>query len=306
MLNIILVTGFLGSGKTTCMQNILNDYKDEKIGVIVNEFGEESIDGKLIEKTGLNMIELNNGSIFCQCIKANFVDALCNFADTNISYLFIEASGLADHSNIESLLKTVEKIKNKNLNYLCSICIVDACYFLKQLDLLPTLKRQVQYSNIIVINKIDIVNNDYIHQIEGVIKNLNKDAHIIKTSFCSFNIREAISQKYNISATCEDSTNSVETRPLSGKIIIKNCIEHNNLYNFVNEISSHCFRIKGFVKTTDGSFEVNCVNESINILEWSKPISENKIIFISKLGIKTISIITTCANKYNLDITLNI
>lgn len=87
MLNVILITGFLGSGKTTCLQNILNAYNNESIGVIVNEFGEEGIDGKLINKNNLNMIELNNGSIFCQCIKSNFIDALCEFADTNLSYL---------------------------------------------------------------------------------------------------------------------------------------------------------------------------------------------------------------------------
>ena len=96
MIKLILLTGFLGTGKTTLLKQLLSEFKDEKIGVIVNEFGQINIDGTLVEKEGVKMTELTNGSIFCACIKDNFVNSLIALSKEDISYFFIEASGLAD------------------------------------------------------------------------------------------------------------------------------------------------------------------------------------------------------------------
>ena len=100
MIQIVLLSGFLGAGKTTLMQRLLDTYKDHKIGVIINEFGEINIDAKLVSREGIDIAELSNGSIFCACIKDKFVDGLIAMSKTDIEYLFIEASGLADPSNM--------------------------------------------------------------------------------------------------------------------------------------------------------------------------------------------------------------
>ena len=88
MIQLVLLTGFLGAGKTTLMTSILEAYQDKKIGVIINEFGKINIDARLIEKDGIEMAELTNGSIFCACIKDKFVDSLIALSHTDIEYLF--------------------------------------------------------------------------------------------------------------------------------------------------------------------------------------------------------------------------
>lgn len=125
MIKMVLLTGFLGAGKTTMMQEILTAYSDKKTGVIVNEFGEINIDAKLIQKDGVQMAELSNGSIFCACIKDKFVDSLIELSYKDLDYLFIEASGLADPANMNQIL---DGIKNNVLNpydYRGSICLID-------------------------------------------------------------------------------------------------------------------------------------------------------------------------------------
>ena len=84
-MKIIMITGFLGSGKTTLMQNILCEYgKSMKAGVIVNDFGKENIDAKLLGEEGIALSELSNGSIFCACIKDKFVDSLIEMSHRDL------------------------------------------------------------------------------------------------------------------------------------------------------------------------------------------------------------------------------
>ncbi len=83
------------------MKSILSEFSDARAGVIVNEFGEVNIDARLIEKDGIQMAELSNGSIFCACIKDKFVDSLIEMSYKDMDYIFIEASGLADPANME-------------------------------------------------------------------------------------------------------------------------------------------------------------------------------------------------------------
>jgi G3E family GTPase len=130
---IILLTGFLGAGKTTFMRSLLDTYQDKKIGVIVNEFGERNIDGETLEKEGILMEELSNGSIFCACIKDNFLSSLIYLSKKDLEYVFIEASGLSDPSSIGQILETIKPKTVKPYSYKGAIGIVDADIFDKVL-----------------------------------------------------------------------------------------------------------------------------------------------------------------------------
>ena len=66
---LYVLTGFLGSGKTSLLLHLLDNLEDKKIGIIQNEFGKLSIDGMLVERNGIKMTEINRGSIFCTCLK---------------------------------------------------------------------------------------------------------------------------------------------------------------------------------------------------------------------------------------------
>ena len=89
-IDLYLLTGFLGAGKTTFLRNILEDLSHEKVGVIMNEFGKIGIDGDIIRKDGLQLTEINRGSIFCSCLKLNFAQAMIDMADRDIKYLFVD------------------------------------------------------------------------------------------------------------------------------------------------------------------------------------------------------------------------
>ena len=297
-MNLILITGFLGSGKTTFLTNLLKEFSNEKIGVIMNEFGEKGIDGTLIRNNNFDMIELNNGSIFCACIKDNFIQAIAEFTKHDINYLFIESTGLADPSNMENILDVTKKLCEKDINYLGSICIIDSLYFLKQFELLPALSRQVQYSDAVIINKTDLQTNDNINKIELDIEKLNKSTSVYKTSFCSVKIKEIISNLHHLNTGFLETTNTRETRPKSIVIKIKEDVSKEKFIKFLESICLDGYRIKGFVKTTNGTYEVSVVGSQINLTPWNDEVKNTEVIIISSIGIRIISKVTSEWNKY--------
>lgn len=109
-IKLYLLTGFLGAGKTTMLLSLLNGggVAGKKIGVIQNEFGKLSIDGALLQRGDIEMQEISNGSIFCSCLKLQFVSALAEMSKQGLDMLFVESSGLADPSNLEEILAAVE------------------------------------------------------------------------------------------------------------------------------------------------------------------------------------------------------
>src|SRR5664280_2735232 len=92
-----LVTGFLGSGKTTFLKNYLNEFSgSRRIGIIQNEFSELNVDRIQLEQNnpGFEILEVNNGSVFCVCLLGSFVDSLSEFIDqVHPDELIMEASG---------------------------------------------------------------------------------------------------------------------------------------------------------------------------------------------------------------------
>lgn len=298
MINLVLLTGFLGSGKTTLMLSILDTFENKKVGLIVNEFGKINIDAVLIKRDGIEMAELSNGSIFCACIKENFLSSLIEMSKRDIEYLFIEASGLADPANMSQILKTIENKTTTAYNYKGSVCIIDAENFLDLYDLLPALHHQVEYSGAVIINKADLVENDIIVDISNKIAQINSDAHGYITSYCKVDIESIINDLNGVYKKWEDTTNTVESRPKTFVLMADECVPFKNLEAFINEISSSAYRIKGFAETDEGSMQISAVGKNVKLTPWTEVVKGAEIVAISSVGIKMLSVITKGIETY--------
>ncbi|WP_373484418.1 GTP-binding protein [Acetobacterium sp.] len=288
-MKLILLTGFLGSGKTTLLKRLLKEYDDTRIGVLMNEFGENSIDGKLIQTEDFDLIELTNGSIFCACLKENFIKGLAEFLNRDLEIVFVESSGVADPSNMGVILKTVTKISGAAYHYMGSICIVDGFYFLKQFEVIPALEKQLYYANTVIINKADLQTPKTLVEIEAKIRKTNPDATIRQTSFCMVPIREMVVGMNGLQMAIRPSKNTWESRPKTSVLKTKVILDFEKFRDFLQEIKFSTHRIKGFVQTTQGVFEISCVNDYAVINPWHQPIEETELVFISSVGIKMTS-----------------
>ncbi len=296
---IYLITGFLGSGKTTLLKNIIELASNERIGIIMNEFGKMGIDGKLVNKNGIELLEINNGSIFCSCLKGSFIEGLASFYDLPIDTILVESSGLSDPSNIGQIIENVEKIRGKVYDYKGSICVVDGVQFLDQLELLVAIEKQIKYSDLIIINKVDLIHEEQVKDIEQKIRNLNPMCSIIKTSYgrldfnmFSQNLRKIALEKF------QETSNTIENKPITFIIKTNKLISKEKMVKFLKSISNDAYRIKGFLILFEGVYQVDVVGDQIDIKLTQLDVDVSKLVIISKTGLYLVSKVEKNWNEY--------
>lgn len=286
-IDLYILTGFLGSGKTTMLLNLIDKMKGEKIGIIQNEFGKLSIDGEILKSGDIEMKEISRGSIFCSCLKLNFVQALAEMADMDIEYLFVESSGLADPSNMEEILKAVEAVRSDAPYQLKgAICLVDGVDFLNlsAKEDLETIRRQVVHCHVALINKCDLIDEEQAHKVENAVRQLNPTCLILRTVNGQID-PELL--KRDLSELCtappEDTTNTVETKPKTFSLEFEGDIKKDVLVPFLKAVLPECYRIKGFFLIEGQWSQVDVVEDRIDI-KPSPEKSVSTLVFISKVG----------------------
>ena len=199
---VTIITGYLGSGKTTVMNELLRNKGSEKIAVIVNDMGSINIDASLIKSTNIaqhdvSMVELSNGCICCTLQDA-FMNQINNLAENkDIEKILVEASGISDPSSIAAGFieyKRMGLCKNVYLDSIVCVADADRIYteFLDDLretdssyadldpDIINLVIDQIEFCNTILLNKCDLLSPDKIEQVYKTIRTLQKDADIIQ------------------------------------------------------------------------------------------------------------------------------
>jgi G3E family GTPase len=276
-----IISGFLGSGKTTFLKRIIEKYASEtKIGIIQNEFAPANIDGADLKKSGkdFNLLEINNGSVFCVCLLGNFVRVLDKFIDDyKPEILIIEASGLSDTTSIAEVISDsslAEKI------YLASNwCIVDAQNFAKVGLMKQRVFHQLRMADVAVINKTDLIETG-IESIRTEIKKSNPFAQIRETTFCNidFELGNSAINKFYFGEL------KTMSRPNVNSMVIKSGrkMSRNSLEIFLNEWAPKAYRIKGFVNLKEGkTAAVQCTFNSVEISEIANDFHPTELIAIS-------------------------
>ena len=282
---LYLLTGFLGAGKTTFLTNVLNDLTGNKVAVIMNEFGKVGIDGTIIQKEGMELVEINRGSIFCSCLQLNFVSALTEMADRNMEYVFVESSGLADPSNIGEFLEAVEMVKGKVYNYSGAICIVDGVNFLEQVKDIETVERQLKFCHLVILSKVDLIDDNKLSEVKAKIREINDKADIVESvnGKIDYNFLERdLMEKQWIKS--EDTTNTPENKPKTLTLTYDGDLTKERLSQFLDIIKKDSYRIKGFFKLEDGWNQVDVVNKIIDYKPTDKGENVSELVIISKIG----------------------
>ncbi len=197
-LPIVIITGYLGSGKTTLMQNILKQEK-RKIALIVNDMGSINIDASILNKTGnqvaqVEMVQMQNGCICCT-LRDEFMAEIERLSeDKSIEAIFVEASGISEPSSIAGAFLNYEEMTENTrvfLKTVVSVVDVDRIYreFLHSLtseedtedgDVINLIMDQIEFCNLMILNKTDLLTEDQLKEVREGLRGLQQEAEMIE------------------------------------------------------------------------------------------------------------------------------
>ncbi len=184
-LPVTVLTGFLGSGKTTLINYLLENNDGERIAIIENEFGEVGVDGALLKsKADVEVVELSNGCVCCS-IRGELTEALqgllakIDSGELKIERLLLETTGLADPAPIVQAF-FVDEIIRERIVLDAVITLVDAHHILRQLDEHRVAASQIGFADRIIITKADLVSEEEKEIVLSRINTINSKADIFE------------------------------------------------------------------------------------------------------------------------------
>jgi G3E family GTPase len=314
LIPVTILTGFLGSGKTTLVNNILSQKHGIKFAVIENEFGEVGVDDALIGNrlfgSEEEIIEMMNGCICCT-VRADLVEVLKRLLlkeKRKFDAILIETTGLADPAPVAQTFFVDEAIRE--LCYLDAIItVVDAKHVSLQLDRKedPNVENecmeQIAFADVILLNKIDLLNDNVeeLEKVKGRINSINSSAQIIQTTQSRVDIKSIWNLKgFSLDRILAFDPNFLQEEGIehehdpsvsSLSLVIDDPININSLSAWISVLlqteGNNLFRYKGIIHAK--GMEEKYVFQGIHMLfrgdfmgKWNEEQRQSRFVFIGK------------------------
>ena len=255
---VLLLTGYLGSGKTTLLNRILSNRKGIRFAVIVNDIGEVNIDATLIQKGGVvaqqddNLIALQNGCICCS-LKMDLIQQLRDLCAANaFDYIVIEASGICEPAPIAQTIASYASMVPASSAPVpqldAVVSVVDALRlrdeFVEKLsdksdtsdqsDLSQLVINQIEFCNLILLNKVSMISEDEREHIRAIIRAIQPKANIIDCDYCDVPFAEILDT--NLFDFEQVATSATWIQKVEGNVEE----EHGHKHHEHHEHGEHC------------------------------------------------------------------
>jgi len=254
-MKIILISGFLGSGKTTFLHHLsqeISAQKSHKIALIINEFADISFDAPPFMERYTTMA-ITHGSIMCTCKTDEFLGAIQKLASDGFDYALVEASGFANLKGLQAVVDALSP--HLDVVWYDRIVLVDAAKILKWLKVAVNAQNQIEMATIVIINKIDLVPLGQLQEVQHQIAQLNPHAKIYTTSYGAVNLISSLQPSSPTSEKPQWLTKNLREAFLT--IPIKQNISLTQLESALTALHDKIFRAKGFVRADEKVYYID-------------------------------------------------
>eukprot|EP01024_Parvocaulis_polyphysoides_P042596 TRINITY_DN3891_c3_g1_i1.p1 TRINITY_DN3891_c3_g1~~TRINITY_DN3891_c3_g1_i1.p1 ORF type:complete len:567 (-),score=99.89 TRINITY_DN3891_c3_g1_i1:279-1979(-) len=227
---LTVLSGFLGAGKTTLLTKILKENHKFKIAVIVNDMAEINIDGELISEVQdkKDIIQMENGCICCT-LRDDLLEQVTQILERKeFNYIVIESTGISEPMPVAATFESLDSCGRSLRNYVqvdSMVSVVDVSQFMQQLQQSVSLKEkqmevgeedersisdllidQVEFADIILLNKIDLLKDEDIQEIERIVQKLNPGAQLVRTEHSKVCLEKIINiGRFDIGKACQSA-----------------------------------------------------------------------------------------------------
>ena len=275
-MNVTIVYGFLGSGKTTFLRSLIPKLAvRERVAVLVNEMGEVGIDGTVLESDEMNVQMLPNGCICCE-LRGDLFLALKELETRfHPERLVIEPTGLAAPNQIDEVFAAGEIAEFASVDSRATILDANK-YELASRAFGKFFEDQISQASLVLINKADLVNEEELDRARGFVRHLNPAGQLYVTTFCDVDpmlifgaadSKPGTSGEHDHDHEVADSTQGMQTLSLQPSKMARSHVEE-----FLKSVSEGRFgdivRAKGFIETGQGMVRIEYVMGSWDIHDF--------------------------------------
>lgn len=279
-----VVTGLLGSGKTTFIKNLLQG-ASEKTVVLVNDFGKAGIDGEIFSASGIEFVELPSGCVCCT-LKADLITTIQKIIrQFSPAHLVIEPSGVASPTGVLEALESAEAAP------VSVVGIVDVTEFAELYEsgmYGSFFEDQIRNAHIILVNKTDLADERTVSETEEKVSFINPHAVLYRTvnavwaPSSSEALPQPLSRKDGEGG--EDRQNHFQFETISVKL--HNTVDFHSVSRLINDVAAHRYgivrRAKALVQTDNGPFRFDIVFGKVDAVHFEKNINQSRVVVIGQ------------------------
>jgi G3E family GTPase len=247
-----VITGYLGAGKTTLLKKLLEG-ANERIAVVMNEFGEIGVDTKTIRGKNVEMKELLGGCVCCS-LTGDFLEAMREIIeDVRPDRIVVETTGVAEP---DAMIVNIREVEGVFLDSV--ICVVDADAMVRFPSIGHTGRVQIESADIIIINKSELVDVGKLEEIKNMVSNLNPSASLKVATYCNVDLASL----FGLGSSKEVERHGEHNTDIIDSFVYRSERVHDRpkFIRFISQIPEKIVRAKGHVIFADGVYLFNLVN----------------------------------------------
>jgi G3E family GTPase len=298
---VTVLTGYLGSGKTTLLNRILSETHGKRFAVIVNEFGEVGIDNDLIVDADEEIFEMNNGCIGCT-VRGDLIRVIAGLMRRSRGFdgIMVETTGLADPAPVAQTFFVDDDVRRKT-KLDAIVTVTDAKHLLDQLDRTPEAQEQLAFADVVLVNKVDLVDENRLATVERRIRKINPYATIHRTKRCGVDLARVVGQDaFNLDRILEiepgflteEHDHEHDDKIASLSLVADQPMKPNKFISWIQDVTQ-CYgmdilRMKGIVSIEDDDRQfvvqsVHMIIEGGSQRAWKKEEArQTRLVFIGR------------------------